>query len=145
MIIRKATKEDLPQILEIEQDSFTKPWTLDALLHEVQYADAHFEVAVIDDNVVGFCILRHLSVDGEIINFAVKKEYRRCGVGDSLLKSLINYADENNLESIFLEVRQSNEPAINLYKKQGFFEIGIRKNYYDKPIENAITMAYKVV
>ena len=143
MIIRPATINDIPEILLIEQESFSEPWSYEALQYEIDYDDSHFEVAIMNNEIAGFCILRRLSVDAEIINVAVSKSYRRFGVGNKLIKSILDYATVNNLQSIYLEVRQSNTAAIALYLKHGFISLGIRKDYYTGPVEDAITMVYK--
>ena len=143
MIIRSATEEDLSHIHKIEQESFTLPWSFDALEYEIHYEDSRFEVAILDNHIVGFSILRQISVDAEIINIAVSKSHRRRGIADKLINSILSYASDNALESIYLEVRQSNEAAIKLYEKHGFMSLGTRKDYYTDPLEDAITMVYK--
>ena len=144
MIIRKAEKSDLQQILTIEQQSFTLPWTYEAMRHEIDHKYSYFEVAVIDDTIVGFYILRLLTGgDAELINIAVNSLYRRKKIADALMSSMLNYAKNSGLQSIYLEVRKSNEAAIMLYRKHGFISLGIRKDYYDKPVEDAVTMVLR--
>ena len=144
MIIRTATESDLPQVLQIEQESFTPPWSYEAFLYELLLESSLFNVAVIDSSIVGFYVLRSLIYEAEIINLAVSKPYRRQSVAHELMKSILNYASNYALEKIFLEVRKSNEPAITLYKKFGFSAIGIRKDYYIEPTEDAITMVLEM-
>jgi len=143
MIIREATEEDLPQVLLIEQESFTPPWTYESFIYELLLESSFFRVAVIDDNVVGFYIIRRLIDEAEIINLAVSKSFRRSGIADELMQSIMDFASNNMIKTIFLEVRKSNYPAIALYRKYNFTPLGIRKDYYTEPIEDAITMALK--
>ncbi len=97
-------------------------------------------VAVVDDVVVGYCGM-WLAVDqGQITNVAVDPSYRNQGIATSLINNLIEVCIDNNLESITLEVRESNVSAINLYTKLGFTNVGCRNNYYKNPTENGILM-----
>jgi len=149
--IVSATKKNLPQILEIFQEVISPSWTHSALLNEINKGDSRFIVAVDESNscdaaistlfVVGFAIFRQVGDDGELLQIAVKKSSRGYGIGDLLIDSVINYAEENALKSVFLEVRCSNTAAVCLYKKHGFKSVRIRKDYYDSPVEDALVMA----
>jgi len=138
--IIQATEDDIPRISEIEQESNTPPWTHGSLLNELYNEDSFFIIAVIE-NIVGYAILRQVDASGEILKIAVDKSFRRKGIGDSLLKSCLEHAQNNLYESVFLEVRKSNTPAIKLYEKHGFRSVRIRKNYYTHPTEDAVIMA----
>ena len=138
--IQKATEDDIPRILEIEQESNSPPWTHGALLNELYKTDSYFIIAVNNVNIIGFAILSKTGDDGELLKIAVDKFARKTGIGNLLIKAIIDYATENELESIFLEVRISNEPALNLYKKHGFKPVRTRKNYYTDPVEDALNM-----
>ena len=142
--IRLATEDDILRILEIEQEANSPPWTHGSLLSELYKDDSCFVVAVDASIIVGFAILSHIGDDGELLKIAVDKSSRRCGVGDLLIVSVLEFAKENTFKSVFLEVRKSNTPAINLYKKHGFKNIRIRKDYYDSPVEDALIMAKPV-
>ena len=156
-----ATENDIQRILEIEQEAISPPWTHGALLSEMYKKDSYFVVAVdesatsaidIDDNasptdnkhrspaVVGFAILRRVGDDGELLQIAVDKAQRRGGVGDLLMIAALEYARENALGSIYLEVRRGNTAAVGLYKKHGFNSMRIRKDYYSDPVEDASVM-----
>ena len=76
----------------------------------------------------------------DIINFGVSKKYRRLGIGNSLLDGLIERASKMRVEAVWLEVRESNLEALNLYKKKGFSAIQTRKNFYTQPPENALVL-----
>ena len=95
--------------------------------------------------VVGYIGMYISCGEGEITNVAVSSEYRKQHIGADLVTAMQNVAADKNLEMIVLEVRASNEPAISLYKGKGFESFGIRKNFYEKPREDALIMIYKKV
>ena len=144
MIIRPATIEDLPQIIIIDRESVIPSWSKDAFMHELDSANSCFSVAVIERIIVGFCILRRTGDEAEILRMAVYKPHRKRGVANKLMISMLSYASENTLESVFLEVRTSNKAAIALYEKHGFKQLGTRLEYYTDPVEDAIIMERKV-
>ena len=94
-------------------------------------------------DTLGFVILRRAADEGELFQIAVDKTARQRGVADMLITSALNYASESGLTSIHLEVRKSNEAAIALYKKHGFKLVRYRKNYFDKPVEDAMVMVWE--
>ena len=153
IIFSAATEEDIPRILEIEQESIFPPWTHGALLGEIYREDTFFAVArprhaestiTLDSYppppCIGFIILRRISDEGELFQIAVDKTARRGGVADMLMDAALKYADESGLLSVYLEVRKSNDAAICLYKKHGFESVRQRKGYYDSPVEDAVVM-----
>ena len=135
-----AAEADIPRILEIERASFSPPWTHGALLGEIYGGDSFFALATEDGVIIGFCVLRRISGEGELLRIAVDASARRRGAADLLMNAAIGYAEQSALGAIFLEVRQSNAAAIALYKKHGFKQAGIRKNYYTQPAEAAVVM-----
>jgi len=139
------------------KESVSPVWTSSALLHEMQKGDSLFIVAVADGNetgnsslcaqdrepspvLLGFAVFRQVGDDGELLQIAVDKSARRKGVGGLLLRAALDYAGDNMLKSVFLEVRESNEAAVRLYKKHGFSLLRVRKDYYDSPSEDALVM-----
>jgi len=90
--------------------------------------------------VLGFIEAFKTLDEGEIYNIAVLNSHRRLGIGESLITFLIQEFKKENIKKIFLEVRNSNIPAISLYEKMGFERVSTRKNYYQNPIEDAIIM-----
>ena len=90
--------------------------------------------------VVGFGCLALLPPECEIPNIAVHPEERGQGIGELIFKSMLDHAAEKGADTAFLEVRESNTPARTLYEKNGFVSIGIRRDYYAKPTENAVIM-----
>lgn len=146
MIIREMTWDDLDEVMVIENENFSVPWTETGFFTFLMRQDALFLVAE-DENtneVVGYCGIVMAADEGDITNVSVKKELQGQGIGTLLVKELEQRMQEFGVISIFLEVRQSNIPAITLYEKQGFERMGIRKNYYTDPVEDAITMCRKL-
>lgn len=133
-------KSHLTQIAEIEKECFSSPWTVPMLEEELNNLCASFIVAQGEDGtVLGYAGL-HVAVDeGYIDNIAVREDYRRQGVGQALLGAFMRFGQEK-LAFLTLEVRPSNEPAIQFYMKHGFVQVGRRKNYYTAPREDAILM-----
>lgn len=136
-----VTEEHIAQIAELEKRCFSCPWTEEQLKTQLK-DDRHEFIAALRDNgeVLGYVGMMYILDEGYISNVAVAPEYRRQGVADEIIKSLSSICDSLNLSFVTLEVRAGNEPAIALYSKHGFFEVGRRKNYYVLPKEDAILM-----
>ena len=135
-----ATEEDIPRILEIERDSISPPWTHGALLGEIYRDDSFFALARESADIKGFVILRRMADEGELLQIAVDKDARRRGIADALIAAAIENGAEQDLISMFLEVRESNAAAIALYGKHGFKPVRKRKDYYGDPVEDAVVM-----
>jgi len=143
--IRNAARQDVPRILEIFNESVSPVWTQDTIQGELEKNDSLFLVAVKSTEkqvpcVVGFAVFRQVGDDGELLQIATCKTARRKGVADKLMCAVLDYSTQKKYESIHLEVRFSNKPAINLYEKHGFKTVRIRKDYYTSPTEDAIVM-----
>ncbi len=131
--IREGREEDIEKVVLIEFSSFESPWSRNLLIRSIKKKELF--VAEINGEVVGYIVFSKILDEVHLENIAVDERWRRKGIGSKLLEFLIQRSKES---SIFLEVRPSNIPAINLYKKYGFREIGIRKKYYVN--EDAIVM-----
>lgn len=140
IIIRKMQPEDLLQVCEIEKDNFSVPWSEKSFKDSMERTDTVFLVAVEDGQVAGYIGCYCIAGTGEITNVAVKETHRRKGIGGMLLEKLFEEGAILNTHEFFLEVRESNEAAIGLYSRQGFVKEGIRKKFYEKPVENAVIM-----
>lgn len=141
IIIRKMCENDTETIAEIEKECFSEPWSHKTIVNELTNPNAVVLVAASGQNVVGY-INSHICIDeADINNIAVTENYRKRGIGDALISHLLGEIDVN---SVYLEVRESNLGAIKLYNKFGFKQVGTRKNFYIKPTENAILMTKKV-
>lgn len=136
MHIDKLKTEYVKQVYEIEKTCFSNPWSIHDLEAQVDNENSHFLVAFVDGKVAGYMGLQIFSGEGYVTNVAVLPEYR----GRGIAKALIEKQFENKMDFITLEVRESNLPAINLYKKTGFENVGIRPNFYSNPTENAVIM-----
>lgn len=140
-IVRQAEIEDLDSILSIEQESFTTPWPEDSMRKElVDNKLALYVVIEVEEEVIGYAGIWIILNEGHITNIAVKKDFRGYGYGKLLLRGLLYFCDEKEVEMITLEVRKSNIVAQNLYKRYGFIEEGIRNQYYRDNLEDAIIM-----
>lgn len=140
IIIRKMQPEDLAEVCKIEKDNFSLPWSEKSFLESMEREDTVFLVALEDEDVAGYIGCYCIAGAGEITNVAVKASHRRKGIGGKLLQKLYEEGAGLDTQEYFLEVRESNEAAIGLYLRQGFVKEGIRKNFYEKPVENAVIM-----
>lgn len=143
MIVREMHVEDLPQVMEIEQDLFSVPWTKEGFLTFLLKDNAMFLVVEEKEKILGYCGLLMVLDEGDITNVAVCRNRQKEGIGRFLLESLIRLASLRGIETIHLEVRSGNESAIRLYKRCGFVQDGLRKGYYTDPVEDAVLMSRK--
>jgi ribosomal-protein-alanine N-acetyltransferase len=141
MEFRRSRPDDAPMIRALELEYFADAWSERDIFSAICTDGAMCYSAVDDDGrVVAYVLGRLIAPEAEIYRVAVKMEKRRRGNGYRLLDYAVKSERGHGLESVFLEVRESNVPARNLYHSYGFSEIGERKNYYRDPIENAIIM-----
>lgn len=111
-------------------------WSMDSLRSQLDKADSRCTVAVDDDNVIGFLAFEQVLDEGSIVELAVHPDHRRKGIARQMIETAIQSAEGLNI--VFLEVRESNAPAIGLYESLGFERIAVRKGYYDHPKEDAV-------
>lgn len=140
MVIRRMAEADLPLVAELEKLCFRESWsygTLEAGLYSP--FDACF-VLEEKGSVIGYADLRILAGEGEIQRIAVLPEFRRQGAGRKLMDAMVDFARENQVYAITLEVRAGNRAARNLYESYGFAEEALRKGYYRNPPEDAVIM-----
>ncbi len=141
MKIEIANFNQIDAIVQIENRSFTDPWSKASFEEAINSKNTTvFYVSDDSGNIVGFSCLLMIDLEAEILNIAVDKNSRNQGIGSLLATHIINICRSNGVEDIFLEVRNSNVSARALYNKMGFTEIGIRKKYYSNPTEDAILM-----
>ena len=134
------TIEHIPQIAALERACFSHPWSEAMLQNELWNDSAVIIVAEGQDGtVLGYAGLQTVLDEGYINNVAVAEAYRRQGVADEIIAAFVRFG-QAKLAFLTLEVRVSNTPAIALYAKHGFAEVGRRKNYYDDPKEDAVLM-----
>ena len=145
--IRKARKGDIDRIIDIERSwQHLSHWSIDSyyrLLNDDSFTSSF--VAEVDgekgrSNIVGFVIF-HIAADvSEIYNIAVESAHARSGIGYELMKAAVQESGRRSARRVILEVRKSNNPAINFYLKFNFTVTGDRKNYYSNPVEDAYIM-----
>lgn len=139
---RKMTEADVPAVHQIELNSFPTPWTLDSFYYEMTDNQfAHYVLAVDEDEtIIGFCGMWMVVDSAQITNVAVAKAARGQGIGEGLMREALRISKESDMDVMSLEVRVSNEVALNLYRKLGFLAGGIRKGYYTDNREDALVM-----
>lgn len=141
MILRKMEPEDVEKVADIEARNFSMPWSKNSFADAVQNENALYVVAADNDKVLGYAGAWCVFGEAEITNVCVDVNARRCGVGTRLMKYLIEMGRQRECDVYFLEVRESNDKAIALYERLGFKKIGTRKNFYERPVENALVMS----
>ncbi len=137
--IRKGEKADAKAIEKIEKACFSHPWTAENIIDSFDNYTVFF-VSLAENRISGYCGMQEIAGEGYITNVAVLPEMRGGGIATALLKALLDYAKEKGLEFVTLEVRKSNIPAINLYKKLDFRQVGERPNFYRDPTEDALLL-----
>ena len=148
MIIRRMSEADIHQVSEIEKETFSQPWSAHAFEESVR--DDNAVLLVAEDvgekgvpEIVGYIGMYVSAPEGEITNVAVREECRGNGCGNLLLQAMEQWAQKHRIERIVLEVRSGNAGAIHVYEKNGFVKLGIRKNFYQFPQEDADIMEWK--
>lgn len=140
LILRIANSGDIDTIANLEQVCFSDPWSRESVRAEIE--DNHlalYIVAQIGEEVVGYAGIWWIVDEGHITNVAVSPEYRGKHIGEAIIATMLDVAREEGINKFTLEVRVSNEPAINLYSKFGFESVGVRPKYY-KDNEDAMIM-----
>ncbi|HEX9113003.1 MAG TPA: ribosomal protein S18-alanine N-acetyltransferase [Nitrospirota bacterium] len=138
-------KEDIDQVLAIEQASFSMPWSRNLFLSEFRNPRVSSLMVSLADGPVrkvsGFIVFWSVEDEMHILNLAVAPEYRRQGIARKLVLSALSHARSKGAKRAFLEVRASNTAAQKLYSSLGFTGVAIRRAYYDTPVEDAVVMA----
>ncbi|MBI5664879.1 MAG: ribosomal protein S18-alanine N-acetyltransferase [Nitrospirae bacterium] len=142
IIIRKMLPADILQVYEIGRQSFTTPWQLSSFEYEIENRDAILKVAVLNVDIVGYICVRTILDVTHVMDLAVTPRLKRMGIGSLLLRNALQELRRTrpDISMITLEVRESNIAALKLYEKYGFREIGRRRGYYKKPVEDALIM-----
>lgn len=144
--IVQITADDIEEVMKIQQKSNLSYWSIEDYKDEINRENSFSVVAKINKQTVGFLVGRLIKEDycAELYNIGVDLNFRRKKVGNKLLETFIKYCIANNLEKIFLEVRKSNETAIQFYLKHNFAILSKRKNFYANPTEDAILMVREI-
>ena len=138
--IEKASVSDIYAIAEIEKKCFSVPWSETAIEDFINNPLCVMFCAKHNEKTIGYVGLYIIFEDCDIANVAVIPEFRNRGIAKKLMEYAVSFANEKNVKKLMLEVRASNVPAISLYEKLGFSTVGIRKNYYTQPKEDALLM-----
>jgi len=136
-------KIDLPSVIEIENLSYPNPWHLSSFLGEIDNKPISHPYVIVFrplNKVIGYVIYWHIRNEVQISNIAISPDYRQLGVGEVVLMQILHEVQRKGAEFVFLEVRPSNQAARSLYDKLGFKILGLRKEYYRNPSEDAIVM-----
>jgi ribosomal-protein-alanine N-acetyltransferase len=139
--IGPATREDVPAIVAIERAAFSDPWSARSFGDALDHSSIFFSCARRDGvGVVGYVVAWFVADEGEIANIAVAPSVWGMGVGRALLDAALDAAERRGINAVYLEVRDSNERARRLYESRGFEEVGRRRGYYRRPVEDAIVL-----
>ena len=140
MEFRRSLPSDASAIAFLEREIFPDAWGEKDIISTISTEGAMCYTASRDGRLVAYILGRVIAPEGEIYRIAVAPEFRRRGIAYRLLDYAVKTERGRGLEVLFLEVREGNTPAIKLYEEYGFARVGIRKNYYQSPTENAIIM-----
>ncbi|NHM33241.1 ribosomal protein S18-alanine N-acetyltransferase [Neobacillus terrae] len=138
---RFMQEKDIEQVHRIEELSFSIPWSKEAFYNELfENKFAVYIVLEMDGKIVGYCGVWIVIDEAHVTNVAILPEYRGMKLGEALMMCLMNVAREKGAKTMTLEARVSNHIALSLYRKMGFQDGGIRKNYYTDNQEDALVM-----
>ena len=138
------TYDDIEMISNMESKFFGQPWSASSIATYMEKGNTIFLVAKHDEKIAGYAAVMCVLDEGNLVSIAVDEEFRNLGIASELLDIAYEEAKMRGVTSINLEVRQSNTPAIKLYEKENFEQIGERKNFYSKPTEDAILFLKKL-
>lgn len=137
---RSLQPSDMKRIMEIEARAFVDPWSPQAFRLTRSYASW---VCLEEELLIGYCICLIVEDEASIANIAIEPAYQHKGYGTGLLQHSLEELKMMGARKIYLDVRRSNIAALMLYSKFGFRTMGIRKNYYDTPPEDALVMCWE--
>ena len=141
LIFSPLRPQHIDQMEQIEIESFSVPWSREALEEELENPYAHYVVCTDGvGNVMGYIGSRIVLDSADITNVAVRPQYRRRGIARQLVGRMLEQMAAKGVTGVLLEVRESNLPAQNCYAQAGFTVVGRRKNYYELPKEDALLM-----
>ncbi len=144
-VLKPMDESDLDPVMRIEELSFPCPWSKGMFLSEFNkhpYSRSYIAEEKSSGELVGYVLFSLVFEELHILNLAVHPACRRNGIGESLVSFVLGIGRDQQTAKVLLEVRASNNSALALYQKFGFKEIGIRRNYYFKPKENALLLQF---
>jgi ribosomal-protein-alanine N-acetyltransferase len=150
--IRHAVREDLPAILRIERASFSDPWTEESFVTAIGLERMHVFVAEAPvgdgrdggSGLAGYVVALVIGPEAEIADIAVAPGWRRRGIGGALLRRSMEELLRAGVQTLYLEVRESNSAARTLYEAHGFRSVGRRRGYYRQPVEDALLLRREI-
>ena len=135
--IRPMRTSDVAEVAVIEESAFSTPWSEGTFRSLLDRSGVELWVAEWEDQLAAYAILWKVLDEGELANIAVRKDLRGRNIGANLLSRILEVAEDSGIRSLYLEVRESNGLAREMYARRGFQEIGVRKGYYEGPREDA--------
>ena len=140
--IRWMIRRDMPEVLEIEKTSFEFPWSEEDFIRCLRQRDCIGTVAEYDDRVLGFMIYELHKNHIHVLDFAVRPDVRRRGIGSQMVQKLKGKLSQQRLKRVILEIRETNLDALKFFKVSGFVATDINRNFYNETDEDAIVMTY---
>ncbi|GMR13282.1 MAG: ribosomal protein S18-alanine N-acetyltransferase [Gemmatimonadota bacterium] len=138
LVFRPMAVSDIPEVARIEVDTFSTPWRETTFQSLLERPGVEMWIAErLPGIVAAYAVLWCIQDEGELANIAVRQTFQRRGIGAELLDCVLGVAQERGVKSVYLEVRPSNEAAQTLYTSRDFQQVGVRRNYYDRPAEDA--------
>ena len=140
--IRTMKYADLKRVISVEKKAYPHPWTI-GIFRDCLRVGYHAWVMTLDNDIIGYGIVMLSPGEAHILNICISPDYQKKGLGRHLLRYMLKKMNQTEVDMALLEVRRSNEHAQELYKSEGFHELGVRKGYYpaDKGREDAIILA----
>ncbi len=139
--ISSMSLKHLPRVMQIERESFSDPWSLSSFISELSdNSYATYFIARYQKKIAGYIGGWLITDELHITNLAIAKEFRGLGIAQHLIDKIIQYSKDRGINRATLEVRASNNSAMNLYRKKGFTSVGYRPNYYTNNNEDAMIM-----
>lgn len=138
--IRPLCEEDLDRICEMEEKSFSMPWKREDFKDLLEHDESVYMVIILDGFIIGAAGYTFNGFEGYINNVVIDEDFRGKGYSKILMEGLLEHGRKAGINEYTLEVRVSNAPAVKLYESLGFVSEGVRKNFYERPVEDAYVM-----
>lgn len=138
--IRALEEKDLDRVCELEEASFSMPWKKEDFKHLIEDAGSEYFVLIYEEEIIGCAGYTDQVGEGYVNNVVIDSSKRGKGFGKSLMTYVLDAGRKKGIQDFTLEVRVSNEPAVRLYESLGFKSVGVRKRFYEKPVEDAYVM-----
>ena len=141
--IRWMIRRDMPEVLEIEKSSFEFPWSEEDFIRCLRQRNCIGMVAEYDESVVGFMIYELHKNQLHVLNFAVRPDFRRRGVGSQMVNKLVGKLSQQRRNRVVLEIRETNLAAQLFFRNSDFRAVSVLRDYYDDTTEDAYVMQYR--